>query len=58
MQNKGKKFAWNERAQEAFENIMRELCETPVLGMPTEKFMYVLDTDSSVVAIYGIYHQE
>ena len=37
MRNKGKKCGWNERAQEAFEKIKRELCEAPVLGMPTEK---------------------
>ena len=35
MRNKGKKFEWNERAQAAFENIKRELCEAPVLGKPT-----------------------
>ena len=43
---------------DAFENIKRELCEAPVLGMPTEKGMYVLDTDASVAAISGILHQE
>ena len=48
MRNKGKKF----------ENIKRELCEAPVLGMPREKGLYVLDTDASVVAISGILHQE
>ena len=53
MRNKGKEFEWNERAQEAFENIKRELCDAPVLGMPTEKSMYVLDTDAS-----GKMHQE
>ena len=31
--NKRKKFEWNERAHAAFENIKRELCEAPVLGM-------------------------
>ena len=36
----------------------KEFCEAPVLGMPTEKGMYVLDTDASVVAISGILHQE
>ena len=41
-----------------FENIKWELCEAPVLGMPTEKGMYVLDTDASVVAISGTLHQE
>ena len=50
MRNKGKKFEWNDEAQVAFENIKRELCEAPVLGMPTEKGMYVLDTDASVVS--------
>ena len=42
----------------AFENIKRELYEAPVLGMPTEKRIYNLDTDASVVAISGILHQE
>ena len=58
MRNKGKNFEWNEVAQAAFENIKQELCEAPVLGMPTKKGMYVLDTDASVVAISGILHQE
>ena len=58
MRNKGKKFEWNDEAQVAFENIKRELCEAPVLGMPTEKGMYVLDTDASVATISGILHQE
>ena len=58
MRNKGKKFEWNEEAQAAFANIKRELCEAPVLVMPTERGMYGLDTDESVVAISGILHQE
>ena len=57
MRNKGKKLEWNGEAQPVFENIKRELCEAPVLGgMPTEKGMYVLDIDASVVAISGILH--
>ena len=58
MRNKGNKFEWSDEAQTAFENMKRELCEAPVLGMPTEKGMHVLDTDASVVAISGILHQE
>ena len=58
MRNKGKKFTWTDEAQVSFENIKRELCEAPVLGMPTEKGMFVLETDASVVAISGILHQE
>ena len=50
MRNEGKKFEWSEKAQFVFENIKRELCEAPVLGMPTEKGMFVLDTDASHVA--------
>ena len=58
MRNKGKKCEWSDEAQTAFENLKRELCEVPVLGMPTEKGMYVLDTDASVEAISGILNQE
>ena len=58
MRNKGKKFTCTDEAQVSFENIKRELCEKPVLGMPTEKGMFLLDKDASVVAISGILHQE
>ena len=58
MRYKGKKFTWNNAAEESFQRIKKELCEAPVLGMPTEKGMYVLDTDASVVAISGVLHQE
>ena len=43
MRNTGKKFNWNEKAHEAFENIQRELCEAPVLGIPREMGMCILD---------------
>ena len=56
MRNKDMKFSWTDEAQVFFENIKRELCEAPVFGMPTEKGMFVLDTDASVVAISGILH--
>ena len=58
MRHKGKKFTWNNAAEESFQRIKKELCEAPVLGMLTEKGMYVLDTDASVVAISGTLHQE
>ena len=58
MRHKGKTFTWNNAAEESFQRIKKELCEAPVLGMPTEKGMYVLDTDASVVAISGILHQQ
>ena len=48
----------NNAAEESFQRIKKELCEATVLGVPTEKGMYVLDTDASVVAISGILHRE
>ena len=58
MRNIGKKFTWNNAAEDSFQRKKKELCEAPVLDMPTEKGMYVLDTDASAVAISGILHQE
>ena len=58
MRHKGKKFTWNNAAEQSFQRIKRELGKTLVLGMTTENGMYVLDTDASVVAISGILHQE
>ena len=58
MKHKGKKFTWTSATEEPFQRTKKELCEAPVLGMPTEKGMYVLDTDASVVAISRILHQE
>ena len=49
MRHKGKKFTWNNAAEESFKRIKRELCEATVLGTPAEKAMYVLDTDALVV---------
>ena len=58
MRNKGKKFSWTDEAQASFDNIKRKLCEAPVLGVPTEKGMFELKTDATVVAASGILHQE
>ena len=60
MRHKGVKFKWNNAEEESFQRKKRGLCKAPVLGMPTEKGMYVLDTDAAdtVVAISGILHQD
>ena len=39
-------------------NFKRELCESPVLGMPSEKGTFLLDTDASVVSLSGMLHQD
>ena len=41
-----KEFSWTDEAEVYFENIKRELCEVPFLGIPTENGMFVLDTDA------------
>ena len=56
--HKGKQFTWKNAAEDSFQKIKTELCEAPVLGMHTQKGMYVSNTDASVVAISGILHQE
>ena len=58
MSHECKNFTSNNAVEESFQRVKKELCEKPVLGMPTEKGMYVLDTDASVLAISGILHQE
>ena len=46
------------RVQSQHDCIIVRVCEAPVLSMPNEKGMYVLDTDASVIAISGILNQE
>ena len=58
MRQKDKNFTWNNAAEESFQRMKKELCEAPVLGMSTEKGIYVLDMNESVVAISGLLHQE
>ena len=55
MKNKGKKITWTDEAKFHLRtpNMNHELCEEPVLGMPTEKGMFVLDKDASVVCDIG-----
>ena len=58
MRNKGKRFSWTDKAQVSFGNNQRELFQAPVLGMLTEKGVFMLDTDASVFAISDALHQE
>ncbi|XP_063727166.1 uncharacterized protein LOC134854737 [Symsagittifera roscoffensis] len=51
MRNKEKKFEWNDEAQAAFEIIKRELCERPVVGMPTEKGKWTVRLDDYYMII-------
>ena len=53
----GKEIHVEHAAEDSFQRKKKELCEAPVPGIATEKAMYMLDTDASVVAISGILHQ-
>ena len=44
--------------EEAFQRIKKKLCAAPVLGMPIENGINVINIDASMVAISGIFHQE
>ena len=41
MRHKGKKFTWNNAAEESLQRTKTELCKAPVLGMPREKGTHV-----------------
>ncbi|MCP4465004.1 MAG: hypothetical protein GY819_19605, partial [Planctomycetaceae bacterium] len=50
-------FEWNEDAEYAFEELKQAFTTAPVLALPSDEGLYVLDTDASAVAIAGILHQ-
>ena len=45
------KFTWGPEQQEAFEEIKRLLASAPVLALPNERDLFILDTDASNDAI-------
>ncbi|MCP4479053.1 MAG: hypothetical protein GY818_13290, partial [Planctomycetaceae bacterium] len=54
---KNTQIIWNDEANDAFEALKKAFTEPPVLALPSEEGLYILDTDASVVAIAGILHQ-
>ena len=50
---KGAPFVWMDRQQKAFEALKACLISAPILGFPTEKGRFVLDTDASLFAVGG-----
>ena len=56
-ENMGQKTT-DARVRSQHDCMIVRVCEAPVLSMPTEKGMYVLDTDASVIAISGILNQK
>ena len=54
---KGTPFVWTDRQQKAFEALKACLISAPILGFPTEKGRFALDTDASLFAVGGVLNQ-
>lgn len=54
---KGAKFLWTDGCEAAFRQLKRRLTEAPVLALPNDSGMYVLDTDASGEAIGAVLSQ-
>ncbi|GKV08696.1 hypothetical protein SLEP1_g20294 [Rubroshorea leprosula] len=55
---KGDKFSWNDKAQQSFEELKRQLTETSVLALPNFDLMFEVDCDASNVGIGVVLSQE
>ena len=54
---KGVPFMWGDEQQRAFDALKACLLSAPILGFPTEKDRFVLDTDASLFDIGGVLSQ-
>ena len=41
---KGRRYEWTEECHQAFEQLKRDLHETPTLALPTSRDIFILDT--------------
>ena len=55
---KDKPWEWHQVHQDTFEMLKKLLTTAPVLGLPEEDGLFILDTDASMVAIAGILSQK
>lgn len=53
----GKDFHWDENCQQAFEELRKKLCSSPILAFPDPEKEFIVDTDASDVAIGGVLSQ-
>lgn len=50
-------FNWTADCQEAFDQLRKQLCSTPILAFPNFNEPFILDTDASDVGIGGVLSQ-
>ena len=58
LKSKNVEFVWTDETEEAFQNVKIALTTEPVLALPNEEGLFILDTDASAVAIAGILQQK
>ncbi|MEZ4720247.1 MAG: RNase H-like domain-containing protein [Flavobacteriales bacterium] len=54
---KGKRFAWGQEQQVAFDNLKTALTTSPVLALPTDDGNFILDVDASQFSIGAVLSQ-
>lgn len=54
---KDHKFEWNDETQKSFEELKQALTEPPILAMPTDDDLFILDTDASNESIGAVLSQ-
>jgi len=57
LMRKGVRFEWTTECQEAFEDLKLRLMSGPILALPTDEGMYILDADASGFGLGAILSQ-
>ena len=55
---KGVEFFWTNECQEVFDELKRRLVSGPILALPKDEGMYVLDTDASDFDLGAVLSQQ
>ena len=57
MLKKGHRFCWTDKSETAFEKLKIALTSPPILAMPKDKGLFVLDSDASDLNIGAVLSQ-
>ena len=58
LMQKDRRFEWSQEAQDSFEELKAALTSPPILAMPQDEGVFILDTDTSADAIGAVLSQE